>query len=492
MRRTRKPKVFIGSSSEGLLIARSIERNLEQEACVSVWDCGTFEPGATGIESLLHLVDDCDFGVFVLSPDDRVVSRDREFHCPRDNVVFELGLFVGRLGRERTFIIYDKEAPPKLPSDLAGVTAIVFSGTRFSQNRVSALSPVADRIRERMMMTVTPREVDLLKAFISFIPPETKPGDSYSMILSRRFDAISAEVRKLETRGDVDLLLEIKQRLAEYFEYSGQYQWGVEFGRRYVRLLSELGEETESLWCQVKLVGYLLILDGDHRAGRRELSEAASKVESWTEARKLPELLFYCYRYLAVSYLRDSDGGDITRAETFLLRAIDQIRLLPAGSRKRLELEARILGNQGNFALESNRTDQALEFYRESLKLHEEIEDDEHVGIANLQIAQACLRAQPPNLDCLGNIEKAQAVFIRLGWIEGQARVLEWFAVRSEFLASRSASTDQAQSHLAAAMTTAKESRALFHRIRNQPGVQRIETLITRISGSQPLFGKLP
>lgn len=389
MKRVQKPKVFIGSSSEGLGVARSLERSLERDARVSVWDCGTFEPSATGIESLLRHVDECEFGVFVLSSDDRVLSRGCELHCPRDNVIFELGLFVGRLGRERTFIIYDREAVPKLPSDLAGVTAITFSGKRFKEDRVPALSPVAESLRERMASTVPRWEVDILKALLSFVPADTKSGESYSAILSRRYDLISAKIMELEQRPDLELLLQVKQRLAEYFEHSAEYKRGIEFGRRYVRVLSALGEQVEALWCSVKLVGYLLVLKKDHGAGRRELLDVAREVETWTETEDTAELLAYCYRYLSISYLRDKEGGDIEKARAFLRRAVARAGQLPAYSKRRRELEARHAGNQGNIALESDDSQQAVEFHAQSLRLFEELEDDEHIGIEHLKLAES-------------------------------------------------------------------------------------------------------
>lgn len=44
----------------------------------------------------------------------------------RDNVVFELGLFVGAIGRERTFMLFDRSNQPDLPTDLAGIIAATF------------------------------------------------------------------------------------------------------------------------------------------------------------------------------------------------------------------------------------------------------------------------------------------------------------------------------------------------------------------------------
>ncbi len=74
-----------------------------------------------------------DFAVLVLTPDDVTESRGASQLSPRDNVLFECGLFMGRLGRERAFIVCDKSTKLKLPSDLAGVSLIPYDGSRMSQ-----------------------------------------------------------------------------------------------------------------------------------------------------------------------------------------------------------------------------------------------------------------------------------------------------------------------------------------------------------------------
>lgn len=71
-------------------------------------------------------LDKFDFAILFLTPDDMVTSRDETKQSPRDNVLFELGLFVGGLGRNRTYMVYDRTKSIKIPSDLAGITAATF------------------------------------------------------------------------------------------------------------------------------------------------------------------------------------------------------------------------------------------------------------------------------------------------------------------------------------------------------------------------------
>src|SRR5260370_29389538 len=99
------PSLFIGSSSEGLDIAREVELQLLYVARVNLWTNGIFILGEGTLESLMNALDKFDFALMVLSPDDLLETRRRHYASLRDNVLFELGLFMGRLGRRRTIIL---------------------------------------------------------------------------------------------------------------------------------------------------------------------------------------------------------------------------------------------------------------------------------------------------------------------------------------------------------------------------------------------------
>lgn len=118
---TRKSRVFIGSSTTGEPIARAVEQNLIHKSETYLWP-HLFPPGKSNLESLVGAASTHDFAALVLTPDDLTESKGHKMNSPRDNLLFELGLFMGRLGRERTFAVYNRDEPIKLPSDLAGVT----------------------------------------------------------------------------------------------------------------------------------------------------------------------------------------------------------------------------------------------------------------------------------------------------------------------------------------------------------------------------------
>ena len=122
------PVLFIGSSVEGLAIAREIQLAFKHDQIkVRPWNMpGVFGPGGVSIDVLMKEVDLSDFAAFVFGPDDKVFSRKEEYDAPRDNVIFELGLFMGQLDRNRSFIIKDHHADIKLPTDLLGVSPITY------------------------------------------------------------------------------------------------------------------------------------------------------------------------------------------------------------------------------------------------------------------------------------------------------------------------------------------------------------------------------
>jgi hypothetical protein len=140
-----RPSVFIGSSSEGLKIAKAVQVLLDSACEVELWTQGVFGLSQGTLESLLIAVTRFDFAVLVLTTDDLSISRGQEKNVARDNVLFELGLFMGALGRDRTFMLYDRSNPPALPSDLAGITPTTFE-PHLSGNLEAALGASCTRM----------------------------------------------------------------------------------------------------------------------------------------------------------------------------------------------------------------------------------------------------------------------------------------------------------------------------------------------------------
>ena len=128
-----KPRIFLGSSAKQAKLLQGLTRGLEDIADVEPWTA-SFNPGTTTLERLLELVREVDFAAFVFARDDWTTHsapasdpKESGQASPRDNVVFEAGLFGGVLGMRRTFILH--ASGTKLPSDLLGLTCIRYGET---------------------------------------------------------------------------------------------------------------------------------------------------------------------------------------------------------------------------------------------------------------------------------------------------------------------------------------------------------------------------
>lgn len=159
------PALFIGSSVEGLSAAYAIQQILEYDAEPTVWSQGIFRPSQAVLSELIKCLPKFEFAVFVFSPDDTVKLRGVEFGAVRDNVIFELGLFMGALGPERCFYLVPRnEIALHLPSDLAGITPLTYNAARNDGNLRAALGPACNEIRnairraEKSMAQATGRQ----------------------------------------------------------------------------------------------------------------------------------------------------------------------------------------------------------------------------------------------------------------------------------------------------------------------------------------------
>ena len=127
-----KPRIFLGSSGKQGKLLQALTRGLSDIADVEPWTA-SFNPGVSTLERLLELTREVDFAVFIFAQDDwtSVAPATADDSAagqasPRDNVVFEAGLFGGVLGMRRTFILHANGA--KLPTDLLGLTSVRYSG----------------------------------------------------------------------------------------------------------------------------------------------------------------------------------------------------------------------------------------------------------------------------------------------------------------------------------------------------------------------------
>ena len=144
-----KPKIFIASSVEGLKIAYTVQELLEYDAEATVWNQGVFQLSGNTLDDLIEVLPTTDFGIFVFTPDDVLKIRGEESESIRDNVIFELGVFIGRLGKQRCFIVSPRtQVPFHIPTDLLGVKPATYAHDREDGKLAAALGPACNQIRQ--------------------------------------------------------------------------------------------------------------------------------------------------------------------------------------------------------------------------------------------------------------------------------------------------------------------------------------------------------
>jgi hypothetical protein len=143
------PKVFIASSREALQVAEAVNIRLEGDGLIKQWD-NAFDLSTLTLPALCARTKETDFAVFVFHKDDQTIVRGNTYSSVRDNVVFELGLFIGSLGIDRCFVLVPKsvEGDFRLPTDLAGLTVTSYDDS--IEDMVDAVTTSCAKIKQSM------------------------------------------------------------------------------------------------------------------------------------------------------------------------------------------------------------------------------------------------------------------------------------------------------------------------------------------------------
>jgi len=211
------PLILIGSSSEALPEAKAIKSVLENRFTANLWSERLFELGEDTLSNLLRFVQFYDFAILILSDDDTTISRKKMVGAPRDNVIFELGLFMGALGRRRVFaiVIQTKARPPKIPSDLLGNNVVVlrkFPGKKLPAKQLAQeLAHVIDAIDARnqeAVLQLLPSTGLAVGYFENFVLPVCQKLASLS--------TVTVERTKVDISNDnFDLTIVLPKSLSE-------------------------------------------------------------------------------------------------------------------------------------------------------------------------------------------------------------------------------------------------------------------------------------
>lgn len=183
------PSLFIGSSVEGLHTAYAIQQALDYDAEPTVWNQGLFQPSQSVFSELVKRLSKFEFAVFVFSLDDTLKLRGSEFRSVRDNVIFEMGLFMGALGPSRCFYLVPRTAEAlHLPSDLAGIVPLTYNPARSDNNLLAALGPACNEIRTAIKLQT---KAVMLEGFHN---KEQKHMESATEKLQRYLDTWNGEL----------------------------------------------------------------------------------------------------------------------------------------------------------------------------------------------------------------------------------------------------------------------------------------------------------
>lgn len=214
-----KPRVFIGSSGEGLNVAKYIKLALKSEFEIYLWTDDIFKANQSFLDTLLKEAGYFDFGILIATKDDYTHSRDKSFDTPRDNVIFEFGLFLGRLGSSRAFIIQEEDV--KLPSDLLGITVPRFKNES-DLSTSSSLNNEIEKIKKTIIEKYTLGELGLLPStalaigyFFNFVSIvcESLQSKKEIEVDGRKFQSFELNIVLPK-----DLDSDIKKRATVYFK----------------------------------------------------------------------------------------------------------------------------------------------------------------------------------------------------------------------------------------------------------------------------------
>ena len=165
-----RPKIFIGSSTEGIEVANAIHYNLDHFAEVTIWTHGVFKLSTTIITTLVNSLNNSDFGIFVFSPDDITNLRGSNFSTVRDNVIFETGLFAGKLGIDKVFFLKPRnQVDLHLPTDLLGMVVGEYDSNRIDRSLIAATGPFCSQVRQQISQFSLSRPMEIKSTSIKSV-----------------------------------------------------------------------------------------------------------------------------------------------------------------------------------------------------------------------------------------------------------------------------------------------------------------------------------
>ncbi len=245
-----RAKIFIASSSRALTLAEALRGVLSTDFSEArVWnEQSASQFGKTIIEELEQAARDYDFAVIILTQDDTVFRGSGEVakQQARDNCIFEAGLFIGSLGRDRCFLVAGVR-PDAVPVDLTGVIHVPINEPK-DLNNVGQCNDAVSNAGFGIKGAVQNRGKR---------PRSDEEKMSFSVISDKELFGMEKPYReqgKLE-EGQV-VVSAVQPRGEERYEFAAQVNHNLENGIKYVYFFHASDDGAQKI-CQI-LQGILL------------------------------------------------------------------------------------------------------------------------------------------------------------------------------------------------------------------------------------------
>jgi hypothetical protein len=214
-----KPKIFIGSSSLGYPIAEKVKDYLAPIGDCFLWkDPNVWEVNRSTFENLLRMVSFFDFGVFVATSDDLTLTNDKIVIEPRDNVILEMALFLGAMGRDKSFLLVEEGI--KLPTDFNGIYM-----PRFDKSNATTIKNACDeyankisehyRLGHLSLYPTTALAIGYYKNFVSGLVASVQEAEALE------FDGSKYTDFKLKVVIPKDLHGMIREKASQFYKRHG-------------------------------------------------------------------------------------------------------------------------------------------------------------------------------------------------------------------------------------------------------------------------------
>jgi predicted nucleotide-binding protein len=175
-----KPHIFIGSSLEGYKEVKHLQVALSEFCECTPWK-NAFEPNKETMANLINATQEYDFAAFILTPDDTIARRGINRKAIRNNILFEIGLFMGSIGQRKTFLVHCTEDTLDIPTDLIAIQRITYPRQKKLKNSMQVAATKMEEAIAEMVKDPEPSPTQSCSNFIEKIikkcPDQITIGD---------------------------------------------------------------------------------------------------------------------------------------------------------------------------------------------------------------------------------------------------------------------------------------------------------------------------